>query len=405
LVLEVAAQNSAWVMVDRSLKRLGVAVPVDFSRKAASVTEAGRKRATWNAQILTQAAQAGIEVIVLKGGLLGSVVYGDPAYKKMNDIDVLVRFENAPAFAEILRKNSFTSVGKLLSQKEFSDKSHHSPPFVSPDLACMVGLHWGLTSPHSVWKPDLESVWSKRKEAEVCGARAFQMCWEHQVLHACTHLPFFKIGVRELADVYNTILFAQKRGEFDWHFFVSETRRWQAFDAVYRVQTLARELILFEMPESLLGEFRTDASSFTVHDTKKRIALGPAFVATRSVHVAQIEKAFTVFSLSKNYRERVKAWAKTWSLTFYPPAQEVPRLLGKVGPQGFFQRVLDRFRVLDRSWKAMARDYGTAALSLITVINILIVIRDTVSFVARPLRKDGPRIQEHPAGKLLETLE
>ena len=398
-LLKLARQNSAVILTAKNLSAHGISFTEEFSALAKKLTATGEKRVVWIEKVLAAATKAGIQVVLLKGGLLGSVVYNDPAYKKMNDLDVLVRWKDAERFGELLKTLSFNSVGKLLGEKEFSEKSHHSPPFVSPDLACVIGLHWGLVSPYSVWKPAIEDVWLKTASVHAYGTTAYRMSWEHNLLHLCIHLPFFKVGVRELADVYNLVLFASSKGEFDWQVFDQAVHEWRAPDAAYRVLALAEQLVAFGLPKELLQKWKAESSIFTRRDTEVRLGLGTDLVATRSVHIGKIEKAFTVFRLSQNYGERVGAWAMTWVWSFYPPRQEVAALLGKL-PESL--QPLDRIRVLGHSWKAMARDYGNIALTLITCMNLGMVLRDTILF---PLRKNGPKIRTHPAAKLLEMLE
>jgi hypothetical protein len=119
----------------------------------------------------------------------------------MNDVDVLIRRRDARLAIDVLGKAGFASVGALFGRDELSDDSHHTPPYVSEDLSCVVGLHWGLASPRSPWKPDTAGIWKRKAPAQVAGAPAFRMSWEDNLLHLCIHLPFFKTGLRELADV------------------------------------------------------------------------------------------------------------------------------------------------------------------------------------------------------------
>ncbi len=405
---ELTIQNSALIWTARQLRQ------IDFDRSRMeqalqknadlerSLLERAQGRSRWAAQFLDAAFKQGIEVIVLKGGLLGSVLYGDPAYKKMNDIDVLVQKSDAPRFAQLLRELRFSSVGMLLGKDEFEEDSHHCPPFVSEDLLCMVGIHWGLTSPYSVWKPDYEEIWKNRVPAQVSGVSAYRMSWEENLLHLCIHLPFFKIGVRELADVYNLVLFAEPK--LDWARFDRLVSRWKAEDAAYRVISLANTLIECSPPQEMLNRWEGSASRFTLSDTQDRLKLGCALISTRSVQIGKIEKAFSIFRITESYSERVLAWLMTWKLTFWPSSKELPRIVARygTGPFGILDMIKMRLLAGSYCWRAMARDYGQLALTVITLINIGIVFRETI---LRPFRKSGESIRKHPAAKLLEALE
>jgi hypothetical protein len=391
---DLASENSATLLTSQNLARLGAKPPglSDFDAKNQKVIWAAAERSRLAGEFLRLAHEASIEVILLKGALLGSALYGNPQYKKMNDIDVLVKREDAPRFADLLRSLKFMSVGHLLGSEEFDDSSHHCPPFVSEDSRSVVGIHWGLTSPYSVWRPDLDSIWKNRAPVEAFGTQAFRMSWEETLLHLCIHLPFFKIGVRELADVYNLGL----ECALDWPRFGSLVKKWKAEDAAYRVISLSNRLVSFSPPEGLLRDWKEKASRFTVHDTEFRLSMGREFVRTRSTHIGKIEKSFAILRLSSNYAERVGAWANTWRLTFYPPAKELRKIIPE--EKGF----LARLKVGNRVWQAMARDYGQAILIVLTLQNIGLVLKETL---LRPFKPVGVRMRDSASGRLLESLE
>lgn len=400
---ERTERNSAQVLTAQRLLDLNLGEGPQRESLLRTAEDLRRKsqRRTQQAQIFLQSAhEEGLEVILLKGALLGATIYADLSYKKMNDIDVLVRPRDAEKTAALLEALGYVSAGKLLESGEFSDKSHHFPPFLSADQSCLVGVHWGLCSPFARWKPDHERIWRNRQPLSFGSAPAFRMSWEESLLHLCTHLPFFKIGVRELSDVYNLILFCQPA--IDWAVFETLVSEWRAEDAAYRVLSLASSLTPLKIPPEALARWKAKALSFTRHDTERRVLLGPDLIATRSVQIGKIEKAFAFFRLSQNNDERLYAWAKTWSLCFWPNAKELPPLLGRLDSPRGADRVWGRLRVGFLCWNAMARDYGQTALTLITLLNIVIIIKDTL---LRPFRRTGPPLRQNPVFKVLESLE
>jgi hypothetical protein len=397
---KTAKSNSAIVLTSDRLQELGISQPEDFKTRAQGIRTAANERAEHAHRILTEASKNGIEVIVLKGGLLGSVLYKDPAYKKMNDIDILVHFDQAQPMLDILKNQGLMSVGALFDQEEISQKSHHSPPFVTPDLKCMVGVHWGLTSPDSRWKPNYGLIWKQRQPATVFGANAFRMSWEENLLHLCIHLPFFKIGARELSDVYNLVLFSEP--VVDWNLFNGLVQLWKAEDAAWRVLSLTSAVHELGVPKNLLNQWRMKSGSFTIKDTESRTKLGCALIATRSVQIGRIEKAFAIFKLTESYSEKVFAWAMTWILTFWPKRSEIAPITGVLSLPSLFDRCKARLKSLTYCWRAMAREYGTSPLIAITVLNIFSVIKASV---LRPLGHHGKSIRQNPHYKILEMLE
>jgi hypothetical protein len=367
----------------------------------AAVRAAAAARQEHGGRLLAALERAGVETIVLKGSLFAASLYGNPAYKKMNDVDLLVRFADAERALATLRAEGFRGVGELFGEKEISARSHHAPPYVSEDLACVIGPHWGLCSPLAPWRPDLDGIWERKAPVEVAGARAWRMSWEDNLLHLCIHLPFFKIGLRELADVYNVALFAEPG--IDWPRFDALVARWRAEDAAYRVLRLTDALVDLGIPAAMLERWRARARAFTREDTDARAARPDLILESRSTQVARIEKAYAVFKLTGKYSERARAWAGMWAGLLWPKEAEALKLSGlEPGARGWRARSAARLRAPAKLWRAMAREHGQVPLAAMTAINAGILVRDTV---LRPFRPDGEPLSSHPAAPLLKVLE
>jgi hypothetical protein len=323
----------------------------------------------------------------------------------MNDLDILVRRDDAEEAIEVMKGLGFQGVGALFGKKELSENSHHTPPYVSADLACVVGLHWGLVSPLSPWRPDTLGIWKRKTAIQVAGAPAFRMSWEDNLLHLCIHLPFFKTGLRELADVYNVAL----QGAIDWAEFARLAHRWRAEDAAYRVLALTDALLDLGVPGKYWRNWSVRASSFTLKDTEKRLIDAPGILRSRSTQAAKIEKAYAVFMLSENYAERVKAWAGMWAFALWPKEQELAKLSAERDLAHHRARLLRaRLRAPRQLWNAMARDHGHLPLVAMSLVNAGVVVRETARFLVHQGLKREPQgrsLKEHPAVRLLEVLE
>lgn len=405
---QLVQANSAWLFTAQRISEAGLLDVshlydwvLEQSNRIGELQEHGKMRHEELSRFLKAAHEEKIQVILLKGALFGPALYGNPVYKKMNDVDILVRREDAKRVLNLMRNQGFSSVGLLLGRSEIPKDSHHSPPLISQSLKSVVGLHWGLCSPFSVWKPDIEAIWSRKQNVETSDFRAWRMSWEDNLLHLCIHLPFYKTGVRELADVYNLCLSSNPR--MDWNTFSQEVEKWKAQDAAYRVLSLAQQLVPMGVPLELLSRWRKSSKPFTVSDTQKRLAFGHRLVSLRSVHIAKVEKAFSVFRLSENYSEKLLAWAATWKLTFWPTTQELARLCSDDRvPHSKLRTLLARIRAPKHCLGALTRDYGNLAVVVITLMNIGIVLRETV---LRPFRGARQSLRMNPAIQILEALE
>lgn len=377
-----------------------------WESEVAPIVARGTKRSEWSGRMLQALSDAGIEVIVLKGSLFADVLYGDRTYKKMNDVDVMIRRKDAERAIAVLIKVGFTSVGALFGRKELSEDSHHTPPYVSEDLMCVVGLHWGLASPRSAWKPDTAGIWKRKLKVEVAGSPAFGMSWEDNLLHLCIHLPFFKTGLRELADVYNVAL----SNRIDWSVLASRARNWGAEDALYRVLGLTDALLPLAIPTRHLRAWESAASLFTRKDTQRRLGQPSSILHSRSTQAGMIEKAYAVFKLTESYPERVKAWAGMWAFLIWPKREELLKLaaLRQELNSSRGQVIKARLNAPLQLWRAMARDHGHLPLAVMTLANAGIVLGDTARISARRVmgrKVTGRSLREHPAFKLLEVLE
>ncbi len=365
------------------------------------VRERNLRRVAWTSKFLEAASQRNLEVIVLKGSLFADTIYRNRAYKKMNDLDVLVRRKDAPTTVELLQEIGFAGVGRLFGKSEIDEDSHHTPPFVSDDLACVVGLHWGLTSPLAPWKADIEEIWRERVPVQVAGAQAFQMAWEHALLHLCIHLPFFKTGLRELADVINVA-----RLEISWEEFDSLVSAWRAGDAAYRVIALADALVPTGAPPEMIERWKGLSGSLCRTDTEERLRDPERILESRCTQVAKIEKAYAIFRLTENYTERAMAYAGMWKFLLWPKAGDLRKMLPGAVTHGFAGTAFARASAPVRIWRAMAREHGHAALVAMTVLNAWAMAKSTLLLPLRLATKgSGKSLREHPAAKLLEVLE
>jgi hypothetical protein len=407
IFLDLMDVNAVSVLTLKNIYSLKRKIPESsqlqsLREKTESIKKRAARRLEHARLLLGRLYAAGIEVILLKGGALGDLIYQDPCYKKMNDVDILIRFEQVKEAISIFQELGFRSVGALFGQEEISEKMHHCPPYVSQDLTCVIGLHWGLHSSLAPWHSDIRDVWKRKVPVNALGSHAFRMSWEDNLLHLCFHLPFFKIGLRELADVSNLIRFCDPK--IDWKEVVQRAKEWGVEDPVFRVLSLARAFIPFEVPNEIIDSCRTKASAFSINDTERRLSQEGLLFRSRSVQIGRIEKAFSILQLSQVYSEKVQAWAATWLFTFWPNKVELKRIGAFRQDLAGFHLVYARFVVPVKIWRALARDYGHVPLILITGINIWKVVLATFK---RPWEKPENRLSlaDHPARKLLEVLE
>jgi len=408
-VLSLSELNASQVLTFLRLSELGLFRSCEewerFSQKAKQTLLRAERRTVAARKVLEWSHLEGIELIPLKGMLLGPIIYHLSEYKKMNDFDFLIRLKDVRRFLHGMRAMGFSSVGDLFHDGEITEKNHHTPPFVNADQSCILGIHWGLCSRHARWRPNTEEIWNRAVRTNILEVPALRMSWEHNLAHLCFHLPFFKIGVREISDVSNLILFAEPK--IDWSAFLQICRQWKIDDPAFRVLSLAQVYLKVmgdeqaaQSMDSVIKMLMTNADAFSRKDTANRVAVPGLLLRSRSVQVGRVEKAFSVLRLTQNPIDRIGAWVMTWVWTFFPKLVEAQRIVGKLDPAPL--TAFRRMQAGPRIWRALARDYGNLAVLLMTAYNVFYVCIKTLF---APFQKWGPRFKNSPEGKLLELLE
>lgn len=153
----------------------------------------GIKRRTWYLNrllfrgvdpVVTALQQAGIEVMILKGAPLATAYYRNFALRSMDDIDLLVRFENARAAADLLVDVGWTSSLSLtgLGRHLRYDNERH----FSKQEKEKIDLHWHLL-PFCVGPHADDSFWEGSREMQFESNVVRALNPADQLLHTCAH--------------------------------------------------------------------------------------------------------------------------------------------------------------------------------------------------------------------------
>lgn len=143
------------------------------------------------AQILDAAGEKGLGVLLLKGAWLARWVYGDPALRPFNDIDLLCRSEDVPGLVAVLLQLGYHQWAGFdrsrVHARMFFDLFHHLPPFERPGGA-RVELHTSLLPDQVGRAAPMEAVWRRAVGLTWEGRRGYVLSPEDQVFHLSSHL-------------------------------------------------------------------------------------------------------------------------------------------------------------------------------------------------------------------------
>jgi len=406
----LAEENATAPLARISLERAGILAKVPagvvarLDATAAKVAAANDARLAVGRTMFAAFAERGVPVVILKGVLFAETIYGDPHYKKMNDIDILVRREDLDAIYDVYAKLGFFSAAELVggSPRKQEKFSHHAPPFFSRDLACMVGTHWGLITPLAPYTIDYAAIWSRVVDVDFQGIPAKAMAPEDNLHHLCVHLPYYKTGVRELADIFNLVRHHGPR--LDWRLFLGEVRKAGTENLVYHALSLAHRLSPRPEVEDVLRALRPRVSWYFARDAAKKTASARRLLRSRSVHMSRIEKAYADFRATNDAREKQRAYGRIVANIVYPPADDVARLSSLDAPKGG-ALLAGRLAAPWRISRVFARDLGAGIYAAMLAKLTVDVCRATIARSLGRGRTDDGQGYAAYARKLGVTVE
>jgi hypothetical protein len=191
-VFDAAERHGVAPLVRDHLTAAGVALPVETERQAAALFVRHRRANTVRIAALTQILDAfearGIDVRVLKGPALLSMVYGNPARRPFSDLDLLVPRAAAFRGQEILREIGYHAPGR--GSAASLDRHHHLPVASRKDdgVAVQVELHHDALSKDHGASIALDDPREPPMAIEVGGRTALALGPHEMIRHLTLHL-------------------------------------------------------------------------------------------------------------------------------------------------------------------------------------------------------------------------
>lgn len=302
-------------------------IPPDLLQELKSryTSIAARNQGRWDkaCRLFSRLAKAGVEVIILKGGLFAENIYGDVGYKKMNDLDLLVKFADLEALQKAYREEDLFPLALLEGGEEISEtKGYHLPAYVSRDLGFVLGTHWNLCNPKQGYAFDCRQLWERSTPVRF-GSQTIRSLSPADVLHhLIVHFHYYKTGLKELADFANWIRAQQG---FDWKSFLQEIEQSHTWTPAFRTLTLVNTLFDCGIPKSLLETCRRKAIPWVARDTCRQAFRQDLLLGSRSVYGSEIEKAYLAFSFENAFSRKLPWFAAFWQRLLFPPCDVLYR--------------------------------------------------------------------------------
>lgn len=191
----------------------------------------------------------------LRGLALAERLYGDITVRPMGDVDLLVRKEDLPEVAAILRSLGYREIDRRAGfAQAFGNtlefyKDRHGWVVVEP--------HWTIAYPPFVDRVDMDRVWKRCVRGQVVGVQTWLLCPEDLLLHLCLHLTH-RDGTAPLLWFYEIDrLVRQEQEALDWSGLVSVAQEAQLEFLLSQVLGKVRALFGTPLPDPPIHQLAT----------------------------------------------------------------------------------------------------------------------------------------------------
>jgi len=267
-IARAAIRHKLGPLLAWTLEQRGFQVPDAPVQQA---LQSNAKIADFNFQLLLEnqavigpaLAQAGIPVIWLKGMALAQTVYPRPYLRPMDDIDLLVPYEQREAALQVLRSLDYrTPPQDSLSQKMGApqDAPHHFHLLGGPGGSTNLELHYRLLVDDRLLQlGEMDWFWQESEiHASAGGSNAFRLLKpEAHLIYLAAHaiLQHGEADFR-LQRYYDLHLLAQQPG-LDWGVIIDRAQALGWIYALERALTLTREYFATPIPNQVFAEIQS----------------------------------------------------------------------------------------------------------------------------------------------------
>ncbi|HVN89427.1 MAG TPA: nucleotidyltransferase family protein [Candidatus Binataceae bacterium] len=197
------------------------------------------------ASVLAQFTQAGIETLLVKGPVIGALVYGDPSLRPFGDLDLVVHPRQVPIAAEALIRLGFCS--SPFDQEAFASGFFDAVEgnFQRSEDRVNIDLHWDLMPRAFPFGPSGEAIWGHSRTIDLNGISVRTLSNEDHLLYMATHTA--RHGWEFLSQVCD-IAYYLKDVPIDWSLLLERASTTHSVRILAIALVLARELLSAPIP-------------------------------------------------------------------------------------------------------------------------------------------------------------
>lgn len=376
---------------------LGAGLRESMEARREEIRSLTARRMAEGEALFRELGERGIDVILLKGGLFGQVMWHEPAYKKMNDLDVLIRPEDVPDVVQVYRERGYLPLVLFEGgdpDRVRVDKTHHLPSFVSRDLSFVIGTHWGLCSPKKGFDLDHPRMWEDSVEVPFQGTVVRRLSHEDNFHHLAIHFHHYKTGLKELSDVYNYAHFAGDA--LDWGLLERRILAAGTGGKAHYLFSLAEVLRPLGAPQSFFLALERAADAFSLEETRLRLGRLDLLLSSRSLYESVIEKAYTRYMLETCFHRKLRFFLVFFSCLLFPPRWVLERtnVVDRVTFENYPRLFLAN---LSRTARVIGEGLGHAVFVLVCLKGCVEILASLKNYVVPP--------RDDPMSLLLEAVD
>lgn len=254
-LIEQAVAHGVAPLLRNRLVRLGffetLPAPARDALDAQYLQESVRALARYHelGTLVDRLADAGAQVIALKGIYLARAVYTEPGLRPMSDMDLLFRVEDLEDAQAALIALGYKREGMEFPPSHYPPRHHQLPPFTR-DGATAVEVHTSIERPSAPFPIDHDGIWGRARPWSVGGQGLLALAPEDLLLHLCLHAAYhhkFRIGLSALMDIALVV----ERESLDWAALAVRARQWRAAFPVFIGLELAHRVVGAGIPPAV----------------------------------------------------------------------------------------------------------------------------------------------------------
>jgi hypothetical protein len=254
---QVARLASAGRVEPMTLRVLGEQLPESeknsLTERANKAAFVGLRALQERDRVLLALKQANVcPAVLLKGAVLGWLIYPDPLLRPMNDIDILVSDEHMANAEAALVGLGYEKV-QMFVGRPVSERAYHERAYfrylVPGKVVQLIELHTGFAQSFRFCVPYNELL-QRAKSFPKGGPGAYCLEENDQLIHLAIHLACMKFQgpLKHLLDVHLWI----ENTALDWDTVVARAVAWGAATSLSQSLWLSRQVFGTSIPEPVL---------------------------------------------------------------------------------------------------------------------------------------------------------